>query len=639
MFKTKALLKRISKFFRFLGGRLKDFFAALWALIKKHKFITAIICIIILLITVMTVGAYNAKKALESMNIEVKAEIRDIEEAISDDTVVEPNSEYSITANVTGEIISDTFEEGDTVRKDDIMYIIDSEAIENNIQSAEIAIAKAKKAYDDAVNENALTVRDTETSASNLESAKLAVQKAQQAYNDALKAKEDLTLKSNYTGYITEVYISEGDTIAAGTKIADILDNGTLKIKVPFNSVDADNIWVGAAAKLTLTKNGTVIDGVVTDVSSVTESGGGFTSYRKVTIEAQNPGAVTSGDTATAMVGSIACGDAGTFEYITEDSITASCGGKIDKLYISENSYVYDGTAIALLDSASVDSQITTARLTLEDAYQTLERTKIQQNTNESSIELTNEKLNSSVENAKLAYKDALLARDNLLKQLEDYTIKAPISGTVVTKNKKAGDNAGGTAASASSYASSDTTAAASAASTAMAVIYDMSKLKCTLNVDEIDIKNVSIGQKVIITTDVNDKEYTGQVETVSVNGTAGTNGVTTYPVKINIIDFDDDLLPGMNIEASIVISSVHDALAIPINALNRGNTVYVKGDKVLDDDDAPEGYKTVNVITGVSDEDYIQILSGLSEGDVVYTPEIEATNPYEMMQSSGGGM
>ena len=101
--------------------------------------------------------------------------------------------------------------------------------------------------------------------------------------------------------------------------------------------------------------------------------------------------------------------------------------------------------------------------------------------------------------------------------------------------------------------------------------------------------------RQVTITTDVTDKEYTGVVENISVNGTAGSNGVTTYPVKVNIIDFDDALLPGMNVEANIIISSVHNVLAIPVSNLNRGNTVYVKGDKTEENDKAPEGYKTVS--------------------------------------------
>ncbi len=129
-------------------------------------------------------------------------------------------------------------------------------------------------------------------------------------------------------------------------------------------------------------------------------------------------------------------------------------------------------------------------------------------------------------------------------------------------------------------------------------------------------LKNVKTGQKVTITTDVTDKEYTGVVENISVNGTAGSNGVTTYPVKVNIIDFDDALLPGMNVEANIIISSVHNVLAIPVSNLNRGNTVYgVKGDKTEENDKAPEGYKTVSVTTGSSDGEYIQVFSGVERG------------------------
>ena len=163
---------------------------------------------------------------------------------------------------------------------------------------------------------------------------------------------------------------------------------------------------------------------------------------------------------------------------------------------------------------------------------------------------------------------------------------------------------------------------AASGDSSAMAVIYDLSRLKCTLNVDELDIKNVHAGQKVTITTDVTDKEYTGVVDTVGIGGTVGQNGVTTFPVTIEIIDFDDNLLPGMNVEASIVLKNVKDALAIPVGCLNRGNTVYVKGENTEEGDTAPDGYHTVTVRTGAADDEYIQILSGLSEGDELYSED-----------------
>lgn len=633
MNKLSKIKQKIRKFFKFLLCKLKGILGAVLSWIKKHKILTAVICIILVIALTLTVNGLRFRNAINEASLELKVEYRDIEESISDSTVVEPNNEYSITASVAGEILSDPFEEGDTVKKGDLMYTIDATTVENSIQSADIAIAKAKKAYDDAVNENTNTYRDKTSSASTVQSAAIAAQKAQQSYNDALKARDDLALKTNYSGVVTTLYVSAGDTVAAGTKIADVVDNDTLKIKIPFNTNDADNIYVGEYASLTLTKNGSAIDGYVTEISDMTESGAGFTSFRRVTIEVSNPGAVSSGDSATAMINGMACNDAGTFENITEDSITASSSGKLDSLYISEGERIYSGATIGMLDADSVESQITSAKLSLDDANQALERAKASRQSSDSAAALNDSKLSSSVSNAKLAYDDAVLAKDKLLKQLEDYTIKAPISGTVVTKNMKKGDNIGSGSSSTSSYSSagaassgSSSAASVSASSSAMAVIYDMSKLKCTLNVDELDVKNVRVGQKVSITTDVNDKEYTGTVETVSVNGTAGSNGVTTYPVKIDIIDFDSDLLPGMNIEASIVISSAHNVLSIPVSSLNRGNTVYIKGDKTDENDSAPEGYRTVTVVTGASDDEYIEIKNGLAEGDVLYSSSSSAT-------------
>lgn len=174
---------KIKDFTFFIGGKLKIFFAALWKLMKNHKIWSAVICIVLALVLFIGISTVRLGKKLEDSNLLIKVEKRDIEEKINDSTVVEPNNEYSITANVTGEILDDPFEEGDTVQKGDLMYTIDASTIENSIQSADIAIAKAKKNYDDAINENSKTVRDTATSASSVESARIAVDKAQQAYN------------------------------------------------------------------------------------------------------------------------------------------------------------------------------------------------------------------------------------------------------------------------------------------------------------------------------------------------------------------------------------------------------------------------------------------------------------------------
>ena len=123
---------------------------------------------------------------------------------------------------------------------------------------------------------------------------------------------------------------------------------------------------------------------------------------------------------------------------------------------------------------------------------------------------------------------------------------------------------------------------------------------------------------------------------------TIGSNGVTTYPVKIRLTDFDDALLPGMNIEASITADSAKNALSVPVAAVNRGNIVYVKGEKTQEGDRAPEGFYSVKVTTGVTTDTFVEILSGLNEGDVVYAPQQQQgqqTMMFPGMSGMRGGM
>ena len=168
-----------------------------------------------------------------------------------------------------------------------------------------------------------------------------------------------------------------------------------------------------------------------------------------------------------------------------------------------------------------------------------------------------------------------------------------------------------------------------SEANQVLCTIYDLSYLTMTLNVDELDISNIAVGQRVSITADaVEDTVYEGVVTKVSVAGTS-TGSATTYPVTIRI-DETDGLLPGMNVDATITLNSATDVLAIPSAALNRGNTVLVTADSpsaangTLSEATGEDGeqYYSVTVEVGTSDDSYLEILSGLQEGDtVVYIP------------------
>ncbi len=533
----------------------KKGFPAMKGFIRKHKIWSLLILFLLILSLFFLIKTLHKGKDNLSVNFnEVTVTRQDLSSSVTGSSVIEPNAEYSITSLVTGEILEAPFEEGDIVTKGQMMYKIDAETMENTLSSSDISI-----------------------------------QKAEQNYQDALDTMADLSIRSSLSGRISAVYVKKGDFVNNGTKIADVISDSQMEIRIPFNESEAAGISPGMNAVLTLVGTGSQLQGTVTAVSNAGEALNGYTRVRYVTILTDNPGALTSGDSATAMIGDIACNDVGTFEPVDSTTILAKTSGTLSSVNIHSGDSVQAGSIVATISSDSADSQLTNARFSLQESQ---------------------------------------LSRDKILKQLEDYTITAPIEGTVVTKNKKAGETieSGGNSSSASGN------------SNVLAIIYDMSSLCFQLDVDELDVKKLKIGQEVSITADaVKGKTYTGIVENVSITGTVGTNGVTTYPVKVRINDFDENLLPGMNIEASITVEKAENILVIPSSAVNRGNTVYAKGEKTDENDTAPEGYKTVSVEIGLSNDNYVEITAGLKEGDIIYVAA--PTEERQSMMPGMGGM
>ena len=155
-----------------------------------------------------------------------------------------------------------------------------------------------------------------------------------------------------------------------------------------------------------------------------------------------------------------------------------------------------------------------------------------------------------------------------------------------------------------------------------------------TLNVDELQVSSLSVGQSVQVTADaVPDKTYTGVVTRVSMKGTSN-GGTTTYPVKVRI-DETDGLRPGMNANAEIVVAQAKNTLTVPNAAIVRGGYVLVTQDSpsAVNADPgmiAPDGYVYVPVKTGVSDDNYTQIVSGLTGNDTVaYDSAAASTDTY----------
>lgn len=582
----------------------------------KRKVVIIALIVLALLVGLGVRGivksAANKKTPQFSM---VKVERRNIENTVTASATLEANDSYNVTALVTGEVVSDSFNEGDTVNKDDVLYQIEATTAQNNVTSAKNSVEKAERSYQEAVRNKANTAKTNDFS---IQSAQHSLDKAKTSLDDAEEALKNLDVSSTYTGTVSAVYITEGTEISNGTKIADVYNDSVMKISIPFNEADADSLWVGATATLTVAGASGEIYGTVTKVSSASVAMENHSIVRYATIEVENPGALTVNDKATASVGGIYCSGSGQFEYVESGTILAKSSGKVESLNIQANDHVYYGQIVANLSSDTVKNNYTSAKNSYTDAQNSLEKAVMQ-----------NEEFayDDSVKNAAIALEDAKLSLEKQQDTLENYTIKAPISGTVVTKNTKAGDKLDNSSQSGSS---------------AMAIIYDLSALKMQLAIDETEISQVKVGQEVTITADaVAGQSYTGTIEKVGVDGTS-SNGVTTYPVDVIIKDYGE-LLPGMNVDATIIVASAENVLALPVGTVNRGNVVWVEGDKEDEKDTAPDGFKSIRVETGINDDSYIEIKSGLEEGQEVRGPMTatgnDATGTAQSMQQGMSGM
>ena len=399
---------------------------------------------------------------------------------------------------------------------------------------------------------------------SGVEKAALNLNQAQRSYDDAVDAQY---IRTDIGGTVASFKVRVGDVVTAGQEVAAIRDDTTLLLSLEFPAADAANFTVGQSAEVLLDSTFEAIGGTVQSVSGADTLSSGNLLVRTVTIAVKNTGNLTAAQAATATVNGVSALSSARFSYQREQTVTAQQNGIVSALCVKEGAQVSADTAL---------------------------------------IQLSGDNLTKQMQNASDSLRSAELSVEDTQKQVDDYTITAPISGTIISKDVKVGDTVGTSASSVET----------------MCVIYDMSYLEMTLNVDELEILSIKEGQEATITADaIPNQTFRGVVTSVSKSGTT-TGGTTTYPVTIRI-DEMGDLLPGMNATAEIVTESAEDTLSVPNEAIVRGNYVLVTKDSpsAANADDsmtAPEGYVYVKVTTGVSDDDYIAVTSGLQAGDTV---------------------
>ena len=418
---------------------------------------------------------------------------------------------------------------------------------------------------------------DSSDASTNFEKAEIAMQQAQRSYD---KVVDRQYVRAEVAGVVSSLKVNKGDEVKSGQEVAVVRDSSKMNLVLEFPAADAANFSVGQTAQVTLDGTFEVLPGTITAVTGTDALSTGNLLTRTVTLSVSNAGGLTTAQAATATINGVSSIAAANFQYQAERTLTALASGTV--------------TAINVREGGSV-------------------------NKDDIILTLSGEELTESIQSASETLRGAELSMQNMQDAMDNYTITSPISGTIIEKNAKVGD--------------------ALSTGSDMCTIYDLSYLEMTINVDELQVSSLQVGQTVQVTADaVKDKTYEGVVTRVSMKGDT-SGGTTTYPVTVRI-DETTGLRPGMNANAEIVVAQAKNALTVPNAAIVRGNYVLVRQDSpsAVNADasmSAPEGYVYVKVKTGISDDNYTQVTSGLSESDTIaYDPSSVSSDSY---YGSGG--
>lgn len=298
----------------------------------------------------------------------------------------------------------------------------------------------------------------------------------------------------------------------------------------------------------------------------------------------------------------------GTISPVNLVDVSSKISGLIEEVKVKENDQVTVGQVLLVLDDTHLQAQVDQAKARLSNVASIYERTQ--------RLEAMGAVTTQQLDTSRSDYNVAQAAYNDAVSQLNDTVIRSPINGRVIGKPTPAGQ------------------AVAPGVSTPMVLltVADMSKMQIETQVDESDIGKMQVGQKVTFTVDAYPgKTFTGVVSNVSQKATVVSN-VVYYKVLVDVDEAENLLKPTMTARVSINVAASNNTLIVPLSAVKSNNggqyVMVVKNGKT----------QNTPVTTGITGDDKIEILSGLTESDQVVVSSAKAVAS-GTAKGGGGGM
>ena len=248
----------------------------------------------------------------------------------------------------------------------------------------------------------------------------------------------------------------------------------------------------------------------------------------------------------------------GTIEPVETVEVGTQVSGKVEKIYVDFNDVVKKGELLAELDKLTLNQSVSRAKASLTSAESQLNYAKLTYDRTEQLFESNAATLASFQEaqntytQAQMNKKNAQAAYDQALVDLSYAEIYSPIDGIVLDRAVEVGQ----------------TVAASFSTPTLFTLANDLTKMQVEADVDEADIGQVKVDQRVTFTVDAYmDESFEGTVSQIRMKPTT-TSNVVTYTVIIEAPNPDQKLFPGMTASVTIVTEE-QIGLAVPAEAFN----------------------------------------------------------------------
>jgi len=555
----------------------------------------------------------------------------DIQLAVENDGTVVAEDGVELSFSITGETVTAIYvEEGDYVAEGDKIASISTTSLEYDLENAQDSYENALLSYNEEVagasekeiKESQYQVEQAETSLaqakSDLEQTKIDAEEnvadAEEAIEDAQEALEVGSSGNNKV--IDDAYSDLYDSLES---ISISLKNNLYSADkiLGIDDVDVNDDFEGVLGAL----NYSSLYAAQSSYESLKDerqdledmlSSADYTDYEEV------EAAAAQAQIAAASAKSLFVDLQSLLDYtITSSSFSQSeldsLKSTVSSARTSANNYPSTITsALEGLDDA--DDSLENLQDAYDDAVKNLEDVKRQNEISienaeisvrnkEISLDQTNMSYEELIEplsalelqNLRMKVNQALNNLKEVQEQIEDATLTAPISGQVSNINGEVG-----------SLISENS-------SESFCTIINKDTLFVQVDVEEGDITQIEKGQKAYVTFDaVDDLELTGEVTYISMTAGSSSSGVVTYEVRVVLQNVGEtDVREGMSAYVKFVSDEVSDVLTIPVGAVTNVNGVA----SVQMEDGTYQA-----VVTGFTDGETVEILSGLKEGDrVIY--------------------